>query len=97
MLHFGEQFDAFLKKAPGAVGIRALLQRLLPAERLDQLFNDAAENQYERSLLFSTLMTIMFDVTLKSLPSLRKSYLTHQDNVPVSLFCLPFAKKVRIF
>lgn len=85
MLYFGEQFDAFLKRAPGALGVRAILQRLLPAERLDRLFNDAAESQYERSLLFSTLMAIMFDVTLKSAKSLRQSYLNHQDNVPVSL------------
>ena len=85
MLHFGEKFEAFLNKAPGAIAIRAILQRLLPAERLDRLFNDAAESQYERTLLFSTLMTLMFDVTLKSSPSLRNSYLAHQQDVPVSL------------
>ena len=85
MLPFGEKFEAFLNKAPAAVGIRAILQRLLPAERLDRLFNDAAESQYEKKLLFSTLMTIMFDVTLKSSKSVRNSWLAHKNEVPVSL------------
>jgi hypothetical protein len=85
MLNFGEKFAAFIEKAPAAVALRAILQRLLPAEKLDKLFNDTAQSQYEKKLLFSTLMTLMFDVTLKSTPSLRKSYLKHQQNVPVSL------------
>ena len=85
MLDFGEKFDAFIQKTPAAVSLRAILQRLLPAEKLDQLFNDAAETQYEKTLLFSTLMTLMFDVTLKSTTSIRKSYLKHKNDVPVSL------------
>ena len=75
MLNFGEKFDAFIAKAPAAVALRATLQRLLPAQQLDKLFNDTAEKQYEKTLLFSTLMTLMLDVTLKSTASLHKSYL----------------------
>jgi hypothetical protein len=74
MLNLGEKFEAFIEKAPAAVALRATLQRLLPAEK-----------QYEKTLLFSTLMTLMFDVTLKSTTSLHKSYLKHKDSVPVSL------------
>jgi hypothetical protein len=85
MLPFGAKFEAFINKAPAAVCIRAILQRLLPADRLDRLFNDTAQSQYEKTLLFSTLMTLMFDVTLKSAPSLRNSYLTHKNEVPVTL------------
>ena len=85
MFHFGEKFEAFIQNAPAAVSLRAILQRLLPADKLDKLFNDTAKDQYERTLLFSTLMTLMFDVTLKSTPSVRKSYLNHQNAVPVSL------------
>jgi IS4 transposase len=74
MLNLGEKFEAFIEKAPAAVALRATLQRLLPAEK-----------QYEKTLLFSTLMTLMFEVTLKSTTSLHKSYLKHRDSVPVSV------------
>ena len=47
MLNFGEKFDAFIAKAPAAVALRATLQRLLPAQQLDKLFNDTAKKQYE--------------------------------------------------
>ena len=85
MLALGSQFDAFVAKTPAAVSIRAILQRLLPADRLDQLFLDTAENQYQRQLLFSTTMNLMLHVTQKSAPSLRQSFLAHQDEIPVSL------------
>ena len=69
MLPLGSHFDAFIANATAAVSIRALLQRLLPADRLDQLFLDTAENQYQRQPLFSTTMNLMLHVTQKSAPS----------------------------
>jgi len=90
MLNLGEKFDAFIAKAAAAVALRATLQRLLPIQQLDKLFNATAEKQYEKTLLFSTLMTLMLDVTLKSTASFRKSYLKplasiHKSN---SINCL---------
>jgi hypothetical protein len=75
----------FEQKSPFAVLVRTTLQRLLPPEQLDKLFADTAEKQYERTLLFSTLMALMFEVVLKSSPSIHHSYQRHQDDIGVSV------------
>jgi hypothetical protein len=85
MFSLGPKFDAFIEQTPAAVAVRAVLQRLLPAERLDQLFNDTAEDQYEKKLLFSTIMNLMLHVTQKNSPSLRQAYLAHQHEIPATL------------
>ena len=82
---YAQILDRFEQKSPFAVLVRTILQRLLPAEQLDRLFNDTAKKQYERTLLFSTLMTLMLEVVLKSSPSVHHSYERHQDEVGVSL------------
>ncbi len=70
MFSLGPKFDVFIEQT---VAIRAPLQRLLGAERLDRLFNDIAEDQYEKKLLFSTVMNLMLHVTQKNSPSLRQA------------------------
>ena len=84
MDQLGAKIEAFAKKAPAAVLIRRVLQRDLHPRRMDALFQDTAEEQYEHKLLFSTVMQLMIDVILKSVPSLHRSYLLHQEDVPVS-------------
>ena len=63
----------------------SILQRLLPPEQLDRLFEQTAEKQYQRELFFSTLMTLMLEVVLKSSPSVHHSYKKHQDDIAVSI------------
>lgn len=78
-------FDRFVKKSPFAVLVRSVLQRLLPCEQLNKLFDKAADKQYQRTLFFSHLMTLMMEVVLKSSPSVNHSYKLHQDETPVSV------------
>ena len=82
---YAQILDRFEQKSPFAVLVRTILQRLLPAEQIDRLFHDTAEKQYERTLLFSTLMTLMLEVVLKSSPSVHHSYERHQDDIGISL------------
>jgi len=88
MFQLGKKIEAFATKAPAAVLVRAVLQRDLNPERMNQLFHDAAELQYENKLLFSTVMMLMIDVSLKSVPSLNRAYLLHQEEIPVSVKAL---------
>ena len=88
MFQLGEKIEAFAHKAPAAVLVRAVLQRDLDPQRMNQLFHDAAELQYENKLLFSTVMMLMIDVSLKSVPSLNRAYLLHQEEIPVSVKAL---------
>jgi hypothetical protein len=82
---FNDILDRFEKKSPFAVLLRTILQRLLPPEKLDDLFEKTAEKQYHRDLFFSTLMMLMLEVVLRCSPSINHSYERHKDEVGVSV------------
>src|SRR5215469_18670584 len=88
MFQLGTKIEAFAKKAPAAVLIRTVLQRDLDPQRMDTLFNNTAEEQYEHKLLFSTLMQLMIEVIFKSVPSLNRAYLLHKEDIPVTFKAL---------
>jgi IS4 transposase len=64
---------------------RALLERALDPQQLDQLFHDTARTQRTRELLFSTMVKLMFAVVSKVHPSVRAAYLDSLDEVMTSL------------
>ena len=78
-------FSKYELKTPFTALVRATLQRLMPASQLDKLFNDVADRQYQRTLLFSTTMELMFGVVLGTHSSLHNAYLDMQEKIPVSL------------
>lgn len=88
MFELGKKIEAFAAKTPVAVLVRAVLQRDLDPERMDRLFHSTAEIQYEKTLLFSTVMMLMSEVVLKSVPSLNRAYLLHKEEIPVSVRAL---------
>ena len=67
-------FEPFLEKAPLSVLARAALINLFDPERLDQLFEDNAETQYHRLLLFSDLHGLMLNVVMKYKSSVYAAY-----------------------
>jgi len=85
MSTYADILDRFEQKSPFAVLARTTLQRLLPPEKLDKLFADTAEKQYERDLLFSDLITLMLEVVLQSSPSINHSYTRHKEEIGVSV------------
>jgi hypothetical protein len=85
MSTYADILARFEQHSPFAVLLRTILQRLLPPEKLDKLFIDTAEKQYERELLFSTLMMLMLEVVLRCVPTINHSYTRHKDEVGVSI------------
>lgn len=85
MFKLGKMIETFADKTPVAVLVRAVLQRELDPDRMDRLFHSAAERQYEKTLLFSTVMMLMIEVVIKSTESLHQSILQHQESIPVSV------------
>jgi hypothetical protein len=85
MSGYDQILQRFEQKSPFAVLVRSILQRLLPPSQLDRLFDETAEKQYQRTLLFSSLMTLMLEVVLKASPSVHHSFQRHQDDIDVSL------------
>ncbi len=52
-------FDNFVNGSPVSVTLRAIMEHALPAQAIDQLVTDTAEQQYQRELLFSSLVDVM--------------------------------------
>ena len=78
----------FVEKKPFTVMARAALERMLSANRRDELFRTHASAQYERELLFSQLVEVMARVAtrvdrsvLKSIPALKEVLTVTDDAV----------------
>lgn len=83
-----EIFEKFTKKAPVAVMARASLEFALEPTALDALFAEHAERQYEKKLLFSTMLDVAALVVCRVQPTVRAAYQAMRQQVPVSLTAL---------
>ena len=81
-------FAPFVKERPICVMARAVLERLLDAQRLDDLFARTAERQYTRELLFSSLVHLMSEVVLGVHPTVHAAYQAQNDRLAVSTTAL---------
>jgi hypothetical protein len=77
-------FAPFVKERPICVMARAILERLLDAQRIDALFARTAERQYTRELLFSSLVQLMSEVVLGVHPTVHAAYQANKDAIRVS-------------
>jgi IS4 transposase len=63
---------------------RAIVERFFEPEHLDRLFRETAVEQYERNLLFSSLVDLMQSVVLGAEPSVFAAYRKRRHNLPVT-------------
>jgi hypothetical protein len=77
-------FDAFIERRPIAVMARAILENLFQPERLDALFERTADRQYQRTLLFSSVVELMHSVVLCVEPSVYAAYRHRRQTLKVS-------------
>src|SRR5450631_4251748 len=84
----GQVFERFVAKTPFAVMSRSLLERTLPEEALDELFEEQADSQYTRELTFSSVVDLMGQVVTSAFPSVRAAYLDKSFRISVSLTSL---------
>ena len=77
--------DRFVKKSPVTVMTRALLENALAPAPVNALFGAHAEWQYERTLLFSSVVDVMGMVVCRLQPSIHTAYKAVKDTLPVSL------------
>jgi len=78
-------FDRFAKYSPVCVMARGLMERVLNPEQIDQCFEQAAEEQYTRELLFSTLFDMMSDVVCGARKSVHAAYQASKEDICVSV------------
>jgi len=84
MMIFREVIERFEKKAPVAVMVRAAMENVLAAERLDAIFEKTAVRQQNKKLMFSTVADIMGLVACKIHPSPHAAYQAKQEEVAVT-------------
>ncbi len=81
---FAAGFVPFIEKRPIGVMARAITERFFEPEHLDALFRQTAVNQYQRNLLFSSVVDLMQGVVLGYDPSVFAAYTKRQKTFPVS-------------
>jgi IS4 transposase len=63
---------------------RAIVERFFEPEHLDALFRETAVHQYERNLLFSSVVDLMQAVVLGAEPSVFAAYRKRRHKIPVT-------------
>jgi hypothetical protein len=79
-----ELIERFERKAPVSVMVRAAMENILSAERLDALFEGSAQRQANKRLMFSTVADIMGLVACRIQPSVHAAYQARKDEVGVT-------------
>lgn len=80
----GEVFERFVKDGPLCVMVRALLEKALNASTVNSLFEEHAQTQYTRDLLFSSVVDVMSLVVCGMQPSVNAAYKHLQARIPVA-------------
>ena len=81
----GEIVERFIAESPLSVMLRVLLEQSLPAAEVDALFEQQARRQYQRELLFSTVVNLISLVVCGILPSVNAAYQARAKGIGVSI------------
>lgn len=81
---FSDVFQRFIADSPITVMTQAVLENALPPATLDQLFEDHAELQYTRTLLFSDVVDLMSLVVCRVRPSINSAFKKLAPNLGVT-------------
>jgi len=81
----GQVFERFVEKAPVAVMARGIVERVLSPEALNELFEQVADRQYTRDLLFSSVFELMNLVVCRVQPSIHAAYQDNKEAIETSL------------
>ena len=78
-------FERFVEKAPVAVMVRGILERVLGPDALNGLYDRVADKQYTRELLFSSVFQLMNLVVCRVQPSIHAAYQENKEDRETSL------------
>jgi len=77
-------FENSVKEAPVAVMLRGIVENVFNPERMNGLFEEAAQSQYMRKLPFSTVAEVMGEVVFNISPWVGASLQNREGTLPVS-------------
>ena len=85
--------ERFKTKKPISVMARATIENVLSAHRLDAIFDSNAQQQYESSLMFSTVADIIGEVVLQIHPNVNAAYIAQKEEIGVTVKPVFFTNK----
>ena len=80
-----EIFKPFIEKSPVSVMVRGATERLLSPGWVDRVFEQTADGQYTRTLLFSSVFGLMCQVVLGHRKSIHAAYMPNMEEIGVSI------------
>ena len=78
-------FHRFAKRSPLCVIAGILLARVFAPEKLDRLFEQAAQHPYTHELLFSSVSSLMSKLACAQQPSVHAAYQAATGEIPASI------------
>jgi len=78
-------YKRLVQEAPEAVMVRTVLEHALEAEAVDEVFEDCRDDQYTRTLLFSSLVELMTSVVCRVRRSVSAAFKAQREKLGVSL------------
>src|SRR5262249_4776764 len=78
-------FEKFTEKSPLSVMARGAIEYALSESALNRVFDENAEQQYTRTLLFSTVFDLMSVVVTGAYGAVCSAYQGMEESIPVSL------------
>jgi IS4 transposase len=81
----GDVFERFAQDSPLSVMAQGVLENALSPQAVDQLFEDVAERQYTRKLLFSSVVDLMGLVVCRIRPAICAAYQARSEVIEASL------------
>ena len=78
-------FKPFVEQSPVSVMARAMMERVLNPDQLNEWFDSTANQQYTKDLLFSSLFDIMSQVVQGSHRSVHAAYQASKEDICVSI------------
>lgn len=81
----GDVFERFAQDSPLTVMARGILENALNPTAVDKLFEDAAEQQYTKKLLFSSVVDLMSLVVCGIQPAINAAYKAKAETLTVTI------------
>lgn len=81
----GDVFERFAQDSPLSVMAQGVMENALSPQFVDQLFEDVAERQYTRKLLFSSIVDLMSAVVCRIRPAICAAYQARAEVIEASL------------
>jgi hypothetical protein len=82
---FGTILERFVERSPACVMVRGTMENIITSDILDRIFEQTAERQYSRELLFSSIVDLLGLVATGARKSVNDAYQAEKERFTVSI------------